>query len=169
MRQPGFLPARRSLGFASPPHNGFALPAAHGCAREYTLLHKFSESAMSFEEMSVFFRTRAFFPYGNPTIDFSVASVNLVSAPAPPFRESLPRTPSRKLSASSPLCPYRLSAPPPPFTLSAPPQPRSISLPPSPSMVSLPPKPQMMSAAEVPLRVSAAEVPLLVQLLKVAV
>ena len=33
VRQPGYLPARRSLGFAPPPHSGFALLAStHGCA-----------------------------------------------------------------------------------------------------------------------------------------
>jgi hypothetical protein len=33
VRQPGYLPARRPLGFAPPPHDGFALLAsAHGCA-----------------------------------------------------------------------------------------------------------------------------------------
>jgi hypothetical protein len=32
VRQPGYLPARRPLGFAPPPHDGFALLAsAQGC------------------------------------------------------------------------------------------------------------------------------------------
>jgi hypothetical protein len=38
--------------------------------------------------------------YGNPTIDFSVVSVTLVSVPAPPFKESLPLTPSFELTVS---------------------------------------------------------------------
>jgi hypothetical protein len=29
VRQPGYLPARRPLGFAPPPHDGFALLVAH--------------------------------------------------------------------------------------------------------------------------------------------
>src|ERR671916_1779731 len=69
--------------------------------------------------------------YGKPTIDFSVASVVLVSVPDPPSRVSLPLTPSREISASLPLPPLTLSAPPPPVTLSAPPSPRSaVSSPP---------------------------------------
>jgi hypothetical protein len=43
--------------------------------------------------------------YGNPTIDFSVASVTLVSMPSPPSRESLPFTPSLELSESLPSPP----------------------------------------------------------------
>jgi hypothetical protein len=43
--------------------------------------------------------------YGKPTIDFSVASVDLVSVPDPPSRVSLPLNPSREISASLPLPP----------------------------------------------------------------
>ena len=56
VRQPGYLPARRPLGFAPPPHDGFALLAAHGCACILTSLPMGDESAMNFEGMSVFFR-----------------------------------------------------------------------------------------------------------------
>ncbi len=38
--------------------------------------------------------------YGKPTMDLSVASVSLVSVPAPPSRESLPLTPSLEFMVS---------------------------------------------------------------------
>ena len=61
VRQPGYLPARRPLGFAPPPHDGFALLAAHGCACILTSLPMGDESAMNFEGMSVFFDILLFF------------------------------------------------------------------------------------------------------------
>jgi hypothetical protein len=48
--------ARRSLGFAPPPHDGFAFLAAHGCACRPTSLPTGYKFATVFEVVGVFFR-----------------------------------------------------------------------------------------------------------------
>src|SRR5215216_5848207 len=67
--------------------------------------------------------------YGMLTMDASVASVTLVSVPAPPSRESLPSTLSWEWSESPPSSPKSSSAPVPPRTLSLPNPPFNSSLP----------------------------------------
>jgi hypothetical protein len=79
---------------------GLPFSLAHRCARLCPLSQMPNKSAIDYEQMRVLSELGP--SYGNPTIDFSVASVTLVSVPAPPFSESLPLTISWLLSASLP-------------------------------------------------------------------
>ena len=105
--------------------------------------------------------------YGNPTIDFSVVSVTLVSplTCGPPSNESLPLTPSLEFTVSSPSSPkssswprrrpLRCHCPGRRATVSTPTSPLSSpSFPSSPEMVSTPPWPLMVLATAEPVSVS---------------